>query len=235
MDYKIVRLLLISKTYYEVDEDYYLVDILTFGTNEWRSISKELATFSIVPHSSSGIWVNGSLYWLATKNSGKLYLLCVSLANETLRVIPVAIESRNFSRTHMFHLGELGGALICVDNGSLEFATVWTMMEDKDGISITWTKRVYKRPESAFGCLGLFDSSVCVGFRPLVMLHDGAILVHIFEQKLIVYKPDGKQFKLLEVKNLPRCFKVVPHLGTLLRLNDAIKTAGCEDEKEKKV
>ncbi|PIA40599.1 hypothetical protein AQUCO_02500361v1 [Aquilegia coerulea] len=216
--YKIVLMRYIS------DVQGYRVYIHTLGTNGWRSIGKVKDIFL----RSSAVLLNGCLHWLGIfhnsnifDKSKEVHIINICLADEEIRGLSVPSLDWEKDR-NVYHLGELGGHLVLVDNSNRwpEDVHVWVLRNyDLPG---SWDAIGFKKPPGVVGSMW---------FRPLMRQENGEVLVQISDSTLFAYSSNRKEFRQIHIERLPRLFKAIPHAGTLFPVKDAIVDVGCEDGK----
>ena len=141
-DYKIVTLShdwLLDKT-----ESYpAFVDVFSWRTGTWRRIG----CFPYVPSSHSGVFLNGSIHWLAlSKIDGLCVIIALDMSCEQFQQLPWP-ETDNTPHNGSRKLVLLGGCLGMVVVQSRQHVDVWMMKEY--GVGESWTKFIVTTPKNA--------------------------------------------------------------------------------------
>lgn len=141
-DYKIVTLSydwLVDKT-----ENYpAFVDVFSWRIGTWRRIG----CFPYVPSSHSGVFLNGSIHWLAlSKIDGLCVIIAFDTSCEEFKQLPLP-DTNHSPHMRGRKLVVLGGCLGMVVVQSRHHMDVWMMMEYGAGES--WTKFSVTTPKNA--------------------------------------------------------------------------------------
>ncbi|KAK9741599.1 hypothetical protein RND81_03G116400 [Saponaria officinalis] len=150
-DYKVV-----SPPYYLMEHEFpMVVHVYSVRNSTWteadsslyepRSVSKgtrkkvESFTFELgYSMSMTGVFVNGSLHWVATNTSNySSFIVGFDLAEEKLEVIPAPRSIYGVDFTYDI-VGELGGCLSTLSVLSRKETNIWVMKEY--GVEQSWTK-----------------------------------------------------------------------------------------------
>lgn len=134
--YKLVRLCQTSK----IIEDFYSCEILTVGSQEWRSVGKLPCKVCHAPAS----FLNGTVYWKAVISGQRVGALAFDIKEEKFRVIPPPADypTTDCPIIHFF-LGQSGGQIFLAhaSRPPLEsFLRIWML---KDGENPAWKQEYY--------------------------------------------------------------------------------------------
>ncbi|XP_071902123.1 F-box/kelch-repeat protein At3g06240-like [Coffea arabica] len=168
-DYKIVTLShdwLLDKT-----ESYpAFVDVFSWQTGTWRRIG----CFPYVPSSHSGVFLNGSIHWLAlSKIDGLCVIIALDMSCKQFQQLPWP-ETDNTPHNGSRKLVLLGGCLGMVVVQSRQHVDVWMMKEY--GVGESWTKFIVTTPKNAsvwgpICLLGGDDVVLQMGGKNFVVVH----------------------------------------------------------------
>ncbi|XP_077236913.1 putative F-box protein At1g32420 [Tasmannia lanceolata] len=143
-EYKVIRFFYCDSS----DEDIFVGEILTLGTESWRAIES-------VPDPLAGdaVCVNGVLYWMVDFNfcsPHSMYIVSFDLKDEKFRKISGPIIYSENDPNYWF-LITLGEHLTFVDE---EITEIWLLKDHQD---IVWTKvftLIHEQPEHPIRVLG---------------------------------------------------------------------------------
>ncbi|XP_043700430.1 F-box protein CPR1-like [Telopea speciosissima] len=213
-EYKVVRIIYVcvrswkDSLIFQCDD----VSVFSLGTGKWKKLGN--VPFGINSMSSQAV-VNGSIHWMATqKINSELSDLIVSfdVRNEVFREIqlPNCVEGKR----HKF-VRALEGFLSlieCIPGGNVE---IWVMKDY--GVNGSWTKQFTIELLYGYG----FEDSRAV--FPKEILRSGEILIEKNNKNLVLYNPESKGQRELEINGLPDGFESFLFMESLVPLSDGSK------------
>lgn len=162
--------------------------VYTLGTGEWRSIGNALFVYS---RSDQGIFLNGNLHWLIEDLNGPEFISSLDLETEMFQPFPAPpqLTKKNLATLNLF-----GEYLSVCDNTSISETVVWVMKEY--GVGSSWSKDIIiqKIPNP----LAQYFEVVHV----IKVFKDGEVLLLWCEDELLLYHPQRRGFKALNVRDL---------------------------------
>ncbi|KAL1224404.1 F-box/LRR-repeat protein [Cardamine amara subsp. amara] len=164
--YKIVRMLF----------DFNLFEILDVNIGEWRKLSPPPYKVQTTRKSAC---VNGSIYWLDSKN--RCHILALDLHTETFRDVPVLAPPPRY--TPLFHIVNLEDRLAMVDTSfSPEWKLeIWSMDAQEETWTMTYSISLSHRVISPI--------YLKRSFTPLVVSKQGNLFLYDSEKRLFKYYP----------------------------------------------
>ncbi|XP_043718176.1 F-box protein At3g07870-like [Telopea speciosissima] len=198
--YKVLRIV-----YFHVDGRMFssccsLVDVHTLGSNSWRRIGE--IPFDI-RDCLSGVFVNGSLHWIAIRSSRPDTIVSFDVEDEVFREMP-----QPYFGDHSFQskLGVLGGFLCMICTLYDNNVKIW-MMKDY-GVKESWIKQFSISQPMV---VGHFNH-----LKPLGFTKSGEIVLEMHDRKLVLYDPKTKKLRNLTIQGVPDWYEVGVSIGTLI-------------------
>lgn len=214
--YKVVEIVYYREAI--VDDDDGLrssVCVYTIGDDSWRFIGS--APYSLHGRYFSEAFVNGALHWVSFCYDGpKLVdqIVAFDLQNEVFRVIPHPdFDSGRLNYT----LGVLQGCLSATRHKFQDYAEIWVMKDY--GVKESWTK-----------CLRIVCSEVGLiigAVQPLFFQRNGELILQ-HGGTLLCYNPTTKGLRELRISGMPRSYKAIIHVGSLVSLRKLLEHENTE-------
>lgn len=213
--YKVVEIVYYRRAIVDDDNDGVRssVYVYTFGDDSWRFIGS--APFR--GRYFSEACVNGALHWVSSCYDGlKLVdqIVAFDLQNEVFRVIPHPdFDSGRLNYT----LGVLQGCLSATRHKFRDYVEIWVMKDY--GVKESWTK-----------CLKIVCSEVGLiigAVQPLSFQRNGELMLQ-HGGTLLCYNPLTKRLRELRISGMPRSFKAVIHVGSLVSPRKLLKRENTE-------
>ncbi|KAJ7981236.1 F-box protein [Quillaja saponaria] len=233
MKYKMVRMAYYHKTHANLQvrgwSEHWDVQILTIGTNAWRSLGE--CPWKLDPRPSEAL-LNAALHWVTFRYlyppGPGLRIISFDLAEEKFKMI--AGPSCGSLQTCNFHLVGLSGCLsaaVCLDGGGSD---IWVMKVYK--VSNSWTKdyvigayvpvslKPHVRPRSRIW----YKSRLSRGaVQVLCILKNGEFLMQYENGGFVLYNPQEEEFKELGISGLPKWFATTIHVDSLFSVETVLK------------
>ncbi|XP_049374657.1 F-box protein At3g07870-like [Solanum verrucosum] len=179
------------------------VCVYTIGDDSWRCNSS--SPYSLRGRDLSGACVNEALHWVSSGYDGpKLVdqIVGFDLENEVFGVIPHPdFDSGRLNYT----LGVLQGCLSATRRKCQDYVEIWVMKDY--GVKESWTKRL----KIVCSEVGLIIGAV----QPLFFQRNGELMLQ-HGGTLLCYNPLTKTLRELRISGMPRSFKAVVHVGSLV-------------------
>ncbi|XP_055823479.1 F-box protein At3g07870-like [Solanum dulcamara] len=215
--YKVVEIVYYKRAIVDDDNDGLRsnVYVYTIGDDSWRCIGS--APYSLRDKYFSGACVNGSLHWVSSGYDGpKLVdqIVGFDLENEVFRVIP----HPDFDSGRLnYILGVLQGRLSATRYKFQDYVEIWVMKDY--GVKESWTKCV----KVVCSEVGLIIGPV----QPLFFQRNGELILQ-HGGSLLSYSPLTKKLSELRISGMPRSFKAVIHVGSLVSPRKLLKCENTE-------
>ncbi|KAK4714006.1 hypothetical protein R3W88_019913 [Solanum pinnatisectum] len=198
--YKVVEIVYCRRAIVGVDDDNDLrsgVCVYTIGDDSWRCIGS--SPYSLRCRDLSRACVNGALHWVSSGYGPKLVdqIVGFDLENEVFRVIPH--PDFDLGRLN-YLLGVLQGCLSATRHKCQDYEL--------------WTK-----------CLKIVCSEVGLiigAVQPLFFKRNGELMMQ-HGGTLLCYSPLTKTLRELSISGMPRCFKAVVRVGSLVSPQKLLK------------
>ncbi|XP_050245775.1 F-box protein At3g07870-like [Quercus robur] len=217
-DYKVVRILSILGSVYNIARGRPVVHVYSLFAGEWRMLtaSVSLPPICAIISSEPPAFANGALHWIAFSKDNKQFVLVFDLGDEVFRQILLPeLPSYMWTRVSVYG-NSIAGFQRRVGSGPIN---IWVMKEY--GVASSWTKFSYQRPS-----LGMLRPCP-VGFRRNgeVVLEDNRIGEAVLlndRRVLISWNPDSQNVKNLEINGSHKTF-FGSYVESLVLLDKATK------------
>ncbi|XP_043698614.1 F-box/kelch-repeat protein At3g06240-like [Telopea speciosissima] len=210
-EYKVVRIVYFSES--GMDNLIFKSDVTVYslGTGKWKKLGNVPFDIRNTDTSSRAV-VNGSIHWMATREiNSEMSNLIVSfdVRNEVFREIqlPNCVEAKPNGCVRA--LGGFLSLIECIPGGNVE---IWVMKDY--GVNGSWTKQF--TIELLYG-YGFEDSREVF---PKEILRSGEILIEKNNKNLVLYNPESKGERELEINGLPDAFESFLFMESLVPLSD---------------
>ncbi|KAJ4704883.1 F-box protein [Melia azedarach] len=233
--YKLVRITYYIKTHhtarviscsYKSD-----VQVLTLGDDSWRSLGPVSIPWRVDPGTSE-VLLNGALHWL-TKCYDRYPFVCLQiisfdLAEENFRQIErPTCGSLDACNYHLVVLRGCLSAVHCLDDD--EQIEIWIMKEYN--VKESWSKDYVIRTTylpTSLSKNSLQNSKIrktMLGraIKVVCGLKDGEILLEYENRTLVLYNPEREEFQDVLSSGLPKYFRTITHVESLLTVQDILK------------
>ncbi|XP_043715299.1 F-box protein CPR1-like [Telopea speciosissima] len=214
------------------------VKVYSLTTGQWRRL--EDASFNISPAQKTKLTnavVNGAIHWMAdnVKFSSE-FIISFDLGLEIFRPIPEH-EYRHGGRLYSKNVGVLGGCLSVFDVYCYQCIEIWVMKDY--GVKDSWAKlftidapSIY---EFDFDSTNFPAPDSFHSLMPIAIQKNGEVLLENYYQ-LVSYDPKSRRERAIGSGGLPKCFRSVTYVESLVSLKVCygqqgnLKHKGEEDE-----
>ncbi|KAK3205594.1 hypothetical protein Dsin_019640 [Dipteronia sinensis] len=215
MQYKVVRFVFYIKSEIWSLESH--AEILTLGTDHtWRSIGPVPGRLELKP---SQALVNGALHWVTLffqyTPGPRLRVISFDLAEEKFRWIE--LPSFDCIFTSNCHLVALEGCLSAVHHLGDKGIDIWVMKEYD--VEESWIK---KYAIGMYVPASLVETTRPQNYEVVCILNKGKILLRYKNGAFVLYNPESEQFNDLTISGLPKSFRTIVHVESLLLIEEIL-------------
>ncbi|XWS13372.1 hypothetical protein CRYUN_Cryun36dG0032000 [Craigia yunnanensis] len=189
-DYKLIRIARPPRRYPAIVSDKAKVEVLSMKTNVWRRIPDPKT--DQMELDGSGIFLNGSLHFLARKVSGLNKIFSFDLAEEKFQeLVPLPDRLEENHYVAVIGLGVSGDCLCLFIECGENLYEGWLMKEF--GVKSSWT-RLFSSPVDPWPGYKYWQTALCY-------TKTGKVVIDFDGYRLDMYDPKQQRFENFAIRN----------------------------------